>query len=52
MPFTFNDTNCGSVTYSITDNLGGVVDSTVFTIDNSAPSITIETSDPLKVGAY
>jgi hypothetical protein len=52
MPFTFNDTNCGSVTYSITTSGGAAVDSSVITVDNITPSITTYTSDSAKIGAY
>jgi hypothetical protein len=52
MPYTLNDTNCGSISYTITTSTGGSVDNSVITVDDTTPSISIYTSDSSKTGAY
>ncbi len=52
LPFTVSTGTCTTVLYTLTTFAGGAIDSTVFTYDSTAATLTISTSSSAKIGTY
>ena len=50
--FTENIGSCGAFTYTCTNQDNTPFDTSVFTFDPAAPSVTVQTNDLAKVGQY